>query len=184
MDTIERTLSPAQRKEHWRSTVQALFQIEDTRGIELFSALNRAAHLSEALEGQPADDQEVSPQRFRLLLTLLFAEQHGQLEGLTPTEISKRQRVTKNTTSALLRGLEEQGLVERLLDARDRRLFRIHLTPAGREMVLEMAPKRLKRLNRMLDIFSAGEVEALTGLLERLLGSLYEQVRGVDCHAK
>lgn len=168
-------------KEHFHATIQALFHIQDTRGIELFGALTRAAHLSEFMECQVPDEMGLSSPRFRLMLALLLAEQLGHTEGLTPTEISKRQRVSKNTISALLRGLEEQGLVERGLDPHDLRVFRIHLTPAGRELVFKTAPKRIEGLNRMLEGFSAEEVETLTGLLEKLVVALHDKIKSADC---
>ncbi len=92
----------------------------------------------------------------------------GKPEGITPTELSHFQRVSKNTISALLRGLEEQGLIQRNLDSEDLRVFRIQLTDAGRALVLNTAPNRIAGLNKLLSGLNPEEREQLILLLEKL----------------
>lgn len=151
------------------------FGVENTSGIELFILLQRVAHLSKLLDNQPTDDMELSGPRWRLLLRLLIEEQTGNREGLTPTVLSQSQRVSKNTISSLLRGLELQGLIQRNLDATDLRIFRIQLTPAGRAYLHANAPHRMEALNRMLSVLDPQEYEQLTVLLIKLHNSLLGQ---------
>ena len=68
---------------------------------------------------------------------------------MSPTHLSRCQNVSKNTISSLIGGLEEQGLVERELDRTDKRVFRIHLTDAGRQAVQETAPDHVAYLNAL-----------------------------------
>ena len=75
---------------------------------------------------------------------LYVEEQRGKSLGLPPSYLSRCQDVTKNTISVLLRGLEDQGWIERTLDPDDRRVFRIRLTPAGRELI-RTRPRRAWR---------------------------------------
>jgi DNA-binding MarR family transcriptional regulator len=168
-------------REHLRarlhSQVEALFHIEDTSGIELFSMLHRVAQLSDTLDCLPSDEPELSGPRWRLMLRLLIEEQIGNPGGLTPTILSHSQRVSKNTISSLLRGLEEQGFIQRNLDPKDLRIFRIQLTEAGRELILETAPKRIECLNGLLSGLGPEEREQLRALLEKLQHSLM-----VRCH--
>ena len=118
---------------HIHDQLKTLFNIEDSSGMELFIMLQRVAHLSRLLDAQSGDDLELSGPRWRLLLRLLIEEEQGNSAGLTPTVLSQSQRVGKNTISALLRGLEAQGLIQRTLDSADLRTFRIQLTQAGRD---------------------------------------------------
>ncbi len=154
---------------HMRGTLKTLFGVEDTSGVELFSLLRHLAHLCE-----PPDDKDLSGPRWRLMLHLLGEEHMGEGAGLTPTDLSHSQRVSKNTISALLRGLEEQGLIQRTLDPADYRLFRIQLTQAGREMIHASAPRRLARLNEMAAGLTSEERAQLTVLLEKLYHSMLE----------
>lgn len=157
--------------------LKTLFNIEDSSGIELFVMLQRAAHLSTLLDTQLGDDRELSAPRWRLLLRLLIEEELGNRAGISPTVLSQSQRVSKNTISALLRGLEAQGLIQRTLDATDLRAFRIQLTQAGRDYLHGTAPRRIEGHNRLLSGLDPQEREQLAVLLEKLLRSLIKQ-----CH--
>ena len=115
---------------------------------------------------------ELSGPRWFLLLRLYVEEERGKRLGLPPSYLSRCQDVTKNTISVLLRGLEEQGWIERRLDPDDRRVFRIRLTPAGRELIRTSAPVRLAHLNALVDDLGPEEKEQLIRLLTKLHRSL------------
>ncbi|MHB0967299.1 MAG: MarR family winged helix-turn-helix transcriptional regulator [Bellilinea sp.] len=166
-----------QVRAHIREHLKKLFDIEDTSGIEFFVTLQRTAHLVRRLDDQSDEDLDISGPRWRLLMRLLIDEEAGSGAGLTPTVISQSQRVSKNTISALLRGLETQGLIQRTLDSTDLRAFRIQLTPAGRDYVQKAAPERIHALNRLLSGLDSAEQEQLTRLLEKLQGLLAEQFK-------
>ncbi len=155
--------------------LKTLFNIEDSSGIELFIMLQRVARLSRLLDAQPCDDMGLSGPRWGLLLRLLIEEELGNRAGLSPTVLSRSQRVSKNTISALLRGLEAQGLIQRALDPADLRAFRIQLTPAGREYLHNATPRRVAGLRRLVAALTPQEQEQLTALLEKLQRALLEQ---------
>lgn len=157
---------------HLRSQVRKLTGLADTRGIELFSLIRMLTHLCEAIETKKLGEKGLSGPRWALLLRLFAEEKHGNREGITPTSLSRYQFVSKNTISALLRGLEEQGLIQRALDAEDYRLFRIQLTPAGRELIQSTAPERIQQMNEMLAGLSDEECNQLIALLAKLYRSL------------
>ena len=79
---------------------------------------------------------------------LFFAEQMGGRGELNPSEISSRQGVSRNTTSSLIRNLEDEGLSERRLDPDDRRRFNISLTEDGRSLVTEYARQHLATIGQ------------------------------------
>ena len=120
---------------------------EDIRGIEISSAIRMLANYYESAITQHDDFSELSSSRLGILFRLLGEKKCGNLEGINPTQISKLRNVSKNTVSALVRGLEEQGLVERRLDPSDRRRFLIPITPAGEEMVRATGPSRIQFMN-------------------------------------
>jgi DNA-binding MarR family transcriptional regulator len=155
-------------REHMRS----IFGITDSTGFELFGLIHRLANLSEAIECQQCGGDELSGPRWRLLLRLFAEETLGNKEGLTPTSLSHYQRVSKNTISSLLRGLEQQGLLQRTLDPQDYRLFRIQLTQAGRDLVRESAPQRIRFMNQMAASLEPEEFRTLMASLDKLHHSL------------
>lgn len=162
---------------HIHDYLKKLFDIEDASGIEFFVMLQRTAHLVRRLDDQSDEDMDISGPRWRLLMRLLIDEEIGSGTGLTPTVISQSQRVSKNTISALLRGLETQGLIQRTLDSTDLRAFRIQLTPAGRDYLRKTAPERIQNLNRLLSGLDLAEQEQLTRLLEKLQSILMEEFK-------
>ena len=157
-----------------RSRLKELLGLEDTSGVEILGAIRALTRLYECVESQRADRLDLSGARFGLLL-LMAHEQRGKEQGLTPTALSHFQGVSKNTISSLLRGLEEQGYIERTLDAEDYRVFRIRLTAAGREVVQLMAPRRVAFVNQLAAGLSAEEREQLLVLLEKLRRSMVAQ---------
>ncbi len=137
-------------------------------GVELAALIRFLANRYEALISQPWETGELSGARLGLLVRLLAEARRGETAGVSPTYLSQCMHVSKNTVSALLRGLEMQGLIERVLDPEDKRRFRIRLTPTGQALVETTTPQYITRLNAMLDIFTPDEVEQLLSLLTRL----------------
>jgi DNA-binding MarR family transcriptional regulator len=56
-------------------------------------------------------------------------------EGMRPSDLATRMRVTKQALNYLLRGLEQHGYLERHPDPDDRRARRIALTDRGRSLI-------------------------------------------------
>jgi DNA-binding MarR family transcriptional regulator len=89
-------------------------------------------------------------------------------DELNPSEISERQGTSRNTVSALIRNLEDEGLVERDLDKEDRRKFNIRLTEAGRALVSEHASKHMRIIAGCFSTLNGDEQEALSQILNKL----------------
>jgi DNA-binding MarR family transcriptional regulator len=146
----------------------------DTTGMELARLVRMVSNLYQVIVDDSLQASELSGPRWGLLMRLHGEEFAGKIEGCTPTHLSRSQRVSKNTISALLRGLEEQGLVERRSDPDDLRGFRIRLTDAGRRLVAETAPLHLRHLNELV----AGLAPEERGELIDLLQKLYRELAG------
>ncbi len=147
----------------------------DPTGLELVRLIHMLGNLYASEAENQVNGVAMSGPRWRLLLRLFMEELHGQTEGLAPSYLSRCQNVSKNTISVLLRGLEEHGWVERTLDPEDRRVFRMRLTPAGRDLIRTSAPERLAHLNALVDDLSAEERTQLIRLLSKLHRSLADR---------
>lgn len=86
--------------------------------------------------------------------------------GMSQNELAAIVEVEPITVGRLIDRLEARGLVERRPDASDRRIWRLHLTPAATPMLKEIAKVRAE-LNAMLvaDISQ----KSLDGTLDCLL---------------
>jgi DNA-binding MarR family transcriptional regulator len=106
--------------------------------------------------------------QYRILMSLFFCERMEGRDELNPSEISERQGTSRNTVSALIRNLEDEGLVERDLDKEDRRKFNIRLTEAGRALVSEHASKHMRIIAGCFSTLNGDEQEALSQILNKL----------------
>ncbi|MCW3032902.1 MAG: hypothetical protein QOK19_2885 [Solirubrobacteraceae bacterium] len=66
-------------------------------------------------------------------------------------------------------GLYERGFVEREEDPVDRRMKRVRLTPAGREVPLALNAGRLSTLQGLIDSLTEGEAGALGDALAQIM---------------
>ena len=164
----------SQWREHIREHVSALAGVEDTTGLELVAMIRGLANLYEAAEVPPEDDIDLSGPRWLLLLRLMAEERLGNQAGLTPTGLSHFQNVSKNTISSVLRGLEDQGLIQRAIDPDDKRLFRIQISERGRSLMAVAAPQRIRYLNCLVSGLAPDEKEQLFALLGKLYYSVVQ----------
>jgi DNA-binding MarR family transcriptional regulator len=101
--------------------------------------------------------------RFDLLAQL---ERAG--EGLKMSELSQRMMVTGGNVTGITDGLEKEGLVVREVDASDRRIYRVKLTPEGRRLFRRMAAEHEQWVIDLFGTLSAAQKEQLMRLLADL----------------
>ncbi|MCL4833811.1 MAG: MarR family transcriptional regulator [Caldilineaceae bacterium] len=145
--------------------------VTETHGLELLRLVKMCNGAYDTILGQQMREDSVSSPQWRLLARLLVADQSGD-KSLTPTELARSQRLSKNTVSAHLRSLEERGLIEREIDPDDLRAFRIQLSEAGRLLMRHSLPIHIGFLNDLTTDLTGGEIEQLETLLEKLHHSL------------
>lgn len=173
--TVMTPLQPDPHPALFKELLSGLGEGIDSTGLELVRLFHMVVNLYASEAENRVNGVAMSGPRWRLLLRLFMEERLGRTEGLAPGYLSRCQSVSKNTISVLLRGLEEHGWVERTLDPEDRRVFRIRLTPAGRELIRTSAPERLAHLNTLVDDLTVEERGQLIRLLSKLHRSLADR---------
>ena len=98
----------------------------------------------------------------------LMAQLERHRDGLKMNELSRMLMVTGGNITAIVDQLENEGLVERLDDAADRRAFRIRLTRAGERSFAEMARAHEGWVVELLAGLSRREQEDLLKLLAKV----------------
>ncbi|KRB85567.1 hypothetical protein ASE00_01865 [Sphingomonas sp. Root710] len=78
------------------------------------------------------------------------------------------------TVTDALDGLERDGLITRIVDAKDRRAKRISLTEAGHKVRRDAAPVREAYMVQLLDVLSADEKASYLNMLHMLNERLVE----------
>ena len=103
------------------------------------------------------------------LATLASVERLGPL---TLGELSNIERVKPPTMTKIVACLEEQGLVSRTVDQKDRRVARVRATRAGLRFLEESRQQKdayLAERLRALDAADRAALERAAAVLERLL---------------
>lgn len=145
---------------------------DDIQGLEISSLVRIVANLYSAVIFQDNKSGDLSGPRMGILFRLIVAEEKGLTQGINPTQLSHAQHVKKNTISSLLRGLEENGLIERNPDPNDKRGYLIKITQTGKDMIKRTGPYRLKLMNDLASGLTPDEKKQLIQLLGKLRKSI------------
>jgi DNA-binding MarR family transcriptional regulator len=92
----------------------------------------------------------------------------AERSGITQQEIGLRTRMDKVTVSRATIALAARGFVSRNENASDRRSRLLSLTPAGRRLYAAIAPRALALERAVFGQFSAAEIAAFRGFLQRV----------------
>ena len=110
--------------------------------------------------------------RTRFAMTLprfdLMAALERAPEGLSMGDLSKRLMVTGGNVTAVVAGLERDGLVVRRASAADRRTSYVALTERGRAAFAVMAREHEQWIDRLLADVPGDEIDRLAELLADL----------------
>ena len=98
----------------------------------------------------------------------LMAQLERCPEGLKMGELSKRMMVTGGNVTGITDLLEEEGLVARVIDRRDRRAFRVKLTAVGQRQFKRMAAEHERWIVDLFEGLPAKAKQQLAGLLHGL----------------
>lgn len=104
--------------------------------------------------------------RFVVLVQLLMADDAG--ETLRPAELAELSRCTRATVTGLLDTLEKDGLVSRVDHPEDRRMYSVHLTARGRELIQGILPDHYRRIASLMAPLSHAERDTLRALLAKV----------------
>jgi DNA-binding MarR family transcriptional regulator len=116
---------------------------------------------------------EAIAQQYRVIFNLTVPEWRvvahvAEQSGITQQAIGLRTRMDKVTVSRATLALTARGLLLRNENPVDRRSRLLSLTAAGRRLYAAIAPKALELERAVFGQFSAAELAALRGFLQRI----------------
>ncbi len=100
--------------------------------------------------------------------------------GSTAAELCRFSRYDTGSMTRMLDRLEEKGLIRRARSDKDRRVVRLELSEAGRNLYPLMPPVAIKVLNAHLRGFSRTELDQLKGFLNRMRANSEQSIRISD----
>jgi MarR family transcriptional regulator, organic hydroperoxide resistance regulator len=95
-----------------------------------------------------------------------------QEDGLPTSSIGEQLQQVGGTLTGVLDRMEERGLVYRERDRRDRRIWRIWLTDAGKELQDILPPIAVELREQALKGFSEDERERMSQLIDLAISNL------------
>jgi DNA-binding MarR family transcriptional regulator len=169
------------QSERIRRQLKSMAAGGDIRGMEIAHGIRVLSRLFDLAVNRSPEFGELSGPRLGILLRLYMEMEHGNPDGIKSGALGRFQDVKKNTISALLKGLEGDGLIERSQHPTDRRASLVRITPAGRKLVRSTAPLRFGFMNEVVSSLSIAEQDDLIRLLVKLHGSLSAHVEKPLC---
>lgn len=134
------------------------FRLEAFLPYQLSVATNA---VSDAVASVYAPTHGLRTPEWRLIAVL------AQAGPLTPLALGLRTRMDKVTVSRAAIALTERGLFQRTPNLHDQRSHLLDLTPSGRALYRDVAPRALAVETRIFAGFSAEERQTLSRLLAR-----------------
>jgi MarR family 2-MHQ and catechol resistance regulon transcriptional repressor len=98
----------------------------------------------------------------------LLKHQSGENGGLTQVELSNMMLVNRANITTLIDRMEKAGLVARKPVPDDRRYNVIALTPRGMDMYQKVTGTYRKKVNEIMGVLNAEELELLKNILEKV----------------
>lgn len=114
------------------------------------------------------------PSEIRVLFIIQRSEEYAH-HPIKVSEISKYLHVTSPTVTQLLKGLEMRGLVERKVDATDRRSVRITLTPKGEALTQKARGDVVASFAGLVEYLGEEQSQQLSELLSKVNTYFREQ---------
>ncbi|MBB5709901.1 MarR family winged helix-turn-helix transcriptional regulator [Sphingomonas xinjiangensis] len=96
---------------------------------------------------------------------LMYVHRHGPARA---ADIAELFSLAPRTVTEALDGMERDGLVVREPDARDRRVKRISITPAGKRAIETTEPIRARLVELIFGTLDVQERAQLSGIVEKL----------------
>lgn len=126
--------------------------------------LRRAHQISSAIFANAAADLNITTTQFGVLIVLAAREPVDQIG------IARDLRLDRSTTGLVIKNLEDQGLIERLIDPDDKRRRVLRLTVEGANMLEKLRTVGKNSHEQSLSVFTPEEAQTFTSLLAKFIG--------------
>lgn len=138
------------------------------RGDAIFVLINLLARLSNKAARMRLGSMGTWPGQIPIVLCLLAEE------GLSQKDLIERTRIEQSTMAEHLDRMERDGLIYRVRDENDRRVFRIFLS----DKVKESSDWLMQELENGVQMYTAGissqDLEQCSNTLAKIIGNMEE----------
>lgn len=104
------------------------------------------------------------PDGFRMVLMML-----SNNDGASQLDIGKMSCLSKPTVSLTLSNMEDNGLIKRITNEKDKRIINVYLTSKGKQMIDTIKSLVKETEKEFFKDFNDEEIKVLKSMLERIL---------------
>ena len=144
----------------------------ELRALNAYINLTRAANTLESVMAAQLEARGLSVSQFGTLEALFH------LGPLCQHEIAGKLLKSGGNITMVIGNLEKRGWIKRERVADDRRMIRIHLTPAGRRRVAKILPAHVAAITSAMRRLSNKEQEGLRNLCRKLGRAVQNDLSG------
>lgn len=123
---------------------------------------------------ESVSDAGLTPLEFAVMA---YVSKEGGVPGADQRQLAAMLGIDRNNTGLLVERLESKGLVERRVNAADRRARLVRLTRAGEALWRQLYPKAAAGQERLLAVLSPDERVLLITLLVRVIEGNWAMAR-------
>jgi MarR family 2-MHQ and catechol resistance regulon transcriptional repressor len=135
---------------------------EERRALDVYIKLMRAADSVGLRSMKSIQGSGLTPTQFGVLEALYH------LGPMMLSELAQKHLKSPNNLTVVTDNLEKHGLVRRVRDEKDRRVIRVYLTDAGRDLIRQFFPVHARSVVAQMSVLTSEEQEQLGCLLRRL----------------
>jgi len=156
-------------------TVHCKAPLEQIQALEAYVKLNRALETVNARLNAGLAETDLTPRQLGVLEALLH------LGPMCQRELGRKLLRGDPNMTAMLEGLERDGLVSRLRRPQDRRQIEVTLTEEGRRRIERVFPLHAQTMARVMGVLSPPELAELGRLCRKLgLANVVGGKKGVE----
>jgi|SRR6185369_14634278 MarR family 2-MHQ and catechol resistance regulon transcriptional repressor len=121
---------------------------------------------------------DLSPSQFNVLNVL-----HVQPDGCTQSDLSRQLIMHRSNVTGLVDRLEKRGLLRREDHAKDRRVYIVVLTSAGRKLMRTVLPQYHRAADQVWGRLPIKRAEQLVAELEEVVRNAERIAKSLNTHA-
>ncbi len=135
---------------------------DDRAALDAYVKLWRAAHAVEVNANRHLSDHNLTISQFGVLEALYH------LGSLSQRQLADKILRSSGNLTMVIDNLERDGLVRRDRDELDRRIMRVSLTDAGRDLIGRVLPRHVQGIREVFSAMSPEELAQLSALTRKL----------------
>ncbi|NYE56690.1 MarR family winged helix-turn-helix transcriptional regulator [Carboxydothermus ferrireducens] len=119
-------------------------------------------------KGDGFHGQRFGIKKSELILLATMREMCGEgIDGVKVSDLSQRLNITPAAVTHMLNSLEEGGYIERIRDAKDRRIVMVRPSAKGKEILEQGKKEILKRFSGLVEYLGEKDTSELIRLLNK-----------------